>query len=152
MSLKKGDKAPKFNLPTNTGEQVSLEQCFGKKVVLFFYPKDDTPGCTKESCDFRDLQTAFANKNALVFGISADDVDSHKAFAAKYNLNFPLLADVDHQVCEAYGVWGEQEWQGKKFQGIGRSTFVIDEAGNISAAYSKVNPTGHATEVLESLS
>ena len=128
---------------------MALKDLTGKQVVLFFYPKDDTPGCTKESCEFRDLAGDFEKAGAVVFGVSADGVASHEAFASKYNLNFPLLADTDQAICKAYGVWGEQEWQGKNFMGIARTTYVIDGAGKIKSVFEKVNPVGHAAEVLK---
>ncbi|MBP6217248.1 MAG: thioredoxin-dependent thiol peroxidase [Oligoflexales bacterium] len=151
MLLQKNDPAPDFNLPSNTGRSVELKSLRGKKVVLFFYPKDDTPGCTKESCDFRDLTGEFEKLNTLVFGVSADDVASHKQFSSKFSLNFPLLADTTHQTCEAYGVWGQQEWQGKKYMGVTRTTYLIDEKGHVERVFANVNPTGHAAMVLDQL-
>lgn len=151
MFLKKGDTAPDFTASSDKAGEVTLSQLKGKKVVLFFYPKDDTPGCTKESCEFRDLLGEFDAKNAQVYGISADDLDSHKQFSAKFGLNFPLIADPDHQICEAYGVWGEQEWNGKKYEGISRTTYVVGEDGLIAKVYEKVDPVGHAQAVLSAL-
>lgn len=151
MLLKPGDKAPDFTVATDKVGSITLSELQGKKVVLFFYPKDDTPGCTKESCEFRDLLGQFEAKNAQVFGVSADDVGSHQQFAAKFNLNFPLIADTDHKICESYGVWGEQEWQGKKYQGISRTTYVVDEQGKIANIYANVSPVGHADQVLAAL-
>lgn len=148
MALKVGDAAPDFDLASDRAGNVSLKSLRGKKVVLFFYPKDDTPGCTKESCEFRDFSEDFAKKNTLIYGISADDVNSHKAFSKKFNLNYPLLADVGNKTCEAYGVWGKQEWQGKVYDGISRTTFLIDEHGKLAKIYNKVNPVGHAEAVL----
>ncbi|MFQ3590106.1 MAG: thioredoxin-dependent thiol peroxidase, partial [Chloracidobacterium sp.] len=126
-----GSLAPTFTLPDMRGNQVSLEQFRGQKVVLYFYPKDDTPGCTKEACSFRDAHGAYQEKGIVVLGVSLDDEASHRAFAEKYQLPFTLLADTSHTVSEAYGVYGEQEWQGKKFMGLARKTFLIDEQGVI---------------------
>lgn len=151
MPLKAGMPAPDFDLATDGGSRISLKSLRGKKVVLFFYPKDDTPGCTKESCEFRDLTPEFDANNAAIFGISADDVDSHKAFVKKYNLNFPLLADTTKAICKAYDVWGMQEWNGRKFEGIARTTYLIDEKGMIKKVYEKVDPSGHAQKVLADL-
>ncbi|MGE0173701.1 MAG: thioredoxin-dependent thiol peroxidase [Oligoflexales bacterium] len=148
MMPKPGDAAPSFSLKTDTNDTLSLQSCKGKKVVLFFYPKDDTPGCTKESCEFRDLAGEFDKKGAIVLGISPDGTDSHKAFKSKFALNFPLLVDTEHKIADAYGVWGEQEWQGKKYMGIARTTFVIDAQGKIAKVYANVNPVGHANQVL----
>lgn len=151
MTLHVGQPAPAFSLPTQSGEIVNLSGLKGKKVVLFFYPKDDTPGCTKENCEFRDLAGEFAKENALIFGISADDMPSHQAFQKKYQLNFPLLADTQRTTCKEYGVWGKQEWNGKQFEGIARTTFVIDEKGTLEHIYQQVNPVGHADTVLRDL-
>ena len=148
MMLKVGDVAPTFSAASDTAGTVDLAKLRGRKVVLFFYPKDDTPGCTKESCEFRDLAADFEKAGAAVFGVSADDVDSHKRFASKYNLNFPLLAYPEHKICESYGVWGEQEWQGKKYMGIARTTYVVGGDGKIARVYPGVNPVGHAAQVL----
>jgi len=151
MALKVGDNAPDFELDSDKAGKVSLASLRGKKVVLFFYPKDDTPGCTKESCEFRDLTGNFEAKNTLIFGISADDVASHQAFAKKFDLNYPLLSDPSHKTCQAYGVWGEQSWQGKTFMGISRTTFLIDEQGTIKKIYQNVDPSNHAEQVLNEL-
>jgi thioredoxin-dependent peroxiredoxin len=151
MLPKPGDTAPDFSLKTDTNDTLSLKSCRGKKVILFFYPQDDTPGCTKESCEFRDLAGEFDKKGALVLGISPDDSGSHKAFKSKFSLNFPLLVDVDHKVADAYGVWGESEWKGKKYISTLRTTFVINEQGKIAKVYANVNPVGHADQVLKDL-
>lgn len=149
--LKPGDQAPEFELLDQKENSISLAKLQGQKVVLFFYPKDDTPGCTIESCEFRDLAGEFAKKNTLVFGVSADSAESHRSFDEKFSLNFPLLVDHEHKVCEAYGVWGEQEWKGQKFLGISRATFLINEKGLIQNVYEKVVPEGHAEQVLRDL-
>lgn len=151
MSIDVGQKSPAFELDSDKMGKVSLANLSGKKVVLFFYPKDDTPGCTKESCEFRDLSKDFSAKNAQVFGVSADDISSHEKFSAKFSLNFPLLADPEHKMLENYGVWGEQEWQGKKYMGIARTTVVVDEKGQIAKVYKNVNPVGHAAQVLSEI-
>jgi peroxiredoxin Q/BCP len=151
MRLTTGTEVPNFTATTDKAGDVTLEELKGKKVVLFFYPKDDTPGCTKESCEFRDMIGEFKDKNAVVFGVSGDDVESHHAFATKFQLNFPLIADTDFSLCKAFGVYGEQEWQGKKFMGISRTTVVIDEAGKLVKVYENVNPVGHAQAVLAEL-
>ncbi|OYT69229.1 MAG: thioredoxin-dependent thiol peroxidase [Chloracidobacterium sp. CP2_5A] len=144
-----GSPAPTFALPDMQGNQVSLEQFRGQKVVLYFYPKDDTPGCTKEACSFRDAHAEYQAKGIAVLGVSLDDEASHRAFAEKYQLPFTLLADTQHVVSEAYGVYGEQEWQGKKFMGLARKTFLIDEQGVIVKIFDKVNVEAHSQEVLE---
>jgi peroxiredoxin Q/BCP len=151
MKLKEGELAPTFKVQDDQGNQFDLNQAKGSKVVLFFYPKDDTPGCTKESCEFRDLLPEFQKAGAKVYGISADDVESHKSFKSKYALNFPLLADVGHKIATTYDVWGPQEWQGKKYEGIKRTTFVIDEKGKLAKIYTNVNPVGHAEAVLSDI-
>jgi peroxiredoxin Q/BCP len=151
MKLKEGNPAPTFKVQDDEGNQFDLTQAKGSKVVLFFYPKDDTPGCTKESCEFRDLLPEFHKAGAKVYGISADDVESHKGFKSKYSLNFPLLADVGHKIASAYDVWGPQEWQGKTYEGIKRTTFVIDEDGKLEKIYANVNPVGHAETVLSDI-
>jgi Peroxiredoxin len=130
------------------GNLVSLEQFRGRKVVLYFYPKDDTPGCTKEACSFRDAYAKYQEKGIVVLGVSLDDEASHRAFAEKYQLPFTLLADTNHVVSEAYGVYGEQEWQGRKFMGLARKTFLIDEQGVLVKVFDKVDVENHAQEVL----
>lgn len=147
--VKKGDAAPDFELETDDGSTVRLSDLRGRKVVLYFYPKDDTPGCTVQACEFRDSVQRLDEGDALVLGVSPDSVESHRKFKDKYDLNFPLLADTDHAVAEAYGVWKRKSMFGKKYWGVERSTFVIDEAGKIQRALRKVNPKGHAAEVLE---
>lgn len=149
MTLKAGDKVPHFSVPDDQGHRVTPEQFRKGTTVFFFYPKDDTPGCTKESCEFRDLMPAFRDRNIAVYGISADDTSSHQAFRSKYDLNFPLLADTDRTLCRMFGVWGMQEWKGKTFEGIARTTFVINSDGVVDRVYDNVNPVGHADEVLK---
>lgn len=146
-----GSKAPDFTLKDGDGKEVTLSKLKGKKVVLYFYPRDDTPGCTTEACEFRDNLARVKKKGALVFGISKDDEKSHQKFSEKYQLNFPLLSDVDGKVIEKYGAWGEKSMYGKKFMGIIRSTFIIDEDGRVMKVFPKVSPSGHAEEVLNAL-
>ncbi|QQE80375.1 thioredoxin-dependent thiol peroxidase [Alicyclobacillus sp. SO9] len=147
--LEVGQAAPDFTLEAHTGESVSLKDLRGKKVVLFFYPKDNTPGCTKESCAFRDLYDDFAQVDTAVYGISRDSIKSHNNFAAKYNLSMPLLSDASEEVCNAYGVLKEKNMYGKKVFGIERTSFVIDRDGNIAKIYPKVKVDGHAESVLD---
>jgi peroxiredoxin Q/BCP len=149
--LKEGAKAPAFSLPSDDGGTVALKDLKGKKVVLYFYPKDDTSGCTTEACEFRDSWAAVKKKGAVVLGVSPDGVKSHGKFREKYDLPFPLLADEDHAVAEAYGVWGEKSMYGRKYFGILRTTFVLDEAGRVAKVFEKVKPKGHAAEVLAAL-
>ncbi len=145
--LKTGDSAPKFTLDSNKG-QVKSTDLKGRRHVLYFYPKDDTPGCTAESCNFRDNLARFNAAGVPVFGVSIGDAKSKVKFAAKYNLDFTLLADVEHALAEAYGVWIEKSMYGKKYMGIQRSTFVIDTKGKIEQVWEKVKPEDHAVEVL----
>lgn len=149
---KEGTKAPAFTLNDTNGKEVKLSDFKGKKVVLYFYPKDDTPGCTVEACEFRDTKAQFTKKGAVVLGVSKDDEASHQKFVKKYDLNFALLSDPEHKVIEKYGAWAEKSLYGKKFMGIVRSTFVIDEDGTILKAFPKVSPEGHAKEILDVLS
>jgi len=149
--LHENDIAPDFSLRSDKGETVSLSSFRGKRVVVYFYPKDDTPGCTKEACSFRDAYDLFLEKGAVVIGISPDAPTSHERFRAKYGLPFYLLSDPDHAVAEEYGAWGEKTSFGKKREGILRSTFVVGEDGRILKAFPKVSPEGHAQEVLEHL-
>lgn len=146
-----GDKAPDFSLPDQEGRMVTLKHVKGSPVVLYFYPKDNTPGCTKEACDFRDAETAIKKAGAVVLGISLDDAASHQKFIAKYDLPFPLLCDEGVKMSKAYGVFKEKNMYGRKYWGIERSTFVIDGAGVIKAAFRKVKVDGHAKEVLAAL-
>jgi len=146
-----GAKAPSFSAPDQSGKTVSLSDFKGKTVVLYFYPKDDTPGCTVEACSFRDEYTAFKKKGAVVLGLSPDSTKKHTKFIEKYSLPFPLLADEDHKICEAYGVWVEKSMYGKKYMGVERSTFVIGPDGKLKAIYRKVKPAEHTAEVLTGL-
>lgn len=143
-----GTPAPSFELPANTGETVSLDSLKGSPVVLFFYPKDNTPGCTREACEFRDLKGEFDKLGAKVFGVSADSLKSHDNFTAKHNLNMPLLSDPEHGMLTAYGVWGEKKNYGKTYMGITRTTILIDATGQVARAWKKVKVDGHADEVL----
>lgn len=140
-------KAPDFSLLDQNGEKQSLKLYKGKKILLYFYPKDDTPGCTVEACSFRDGYQDFLDMGLVVLGVSGDDTRSHKKFADKYNLPFPLLADIDHSVAEAYGVWVEKSMYGRKYMGIERSSFLIDETGKLAKIYEKVKPAEHSNEV-----
>lgn len=146
-----GSAAPDFTLPTNGGGSVALSALKGKKVVLYFYPKDDTPGCTIEAKEFRDLAKEFANHDAVIIGLSKDDVKSHDKFTEKFCLPFTLASDADGAVCEAYGTWVEKSMYGKKYMGIDRVTFLIDAAGTIARIWNKVKVEGHAAEVLEAV-
>ena len=149
--LSEGTAAPDFELSADDGQQVKLSDYRGKPVVLYFYPKDDTPGCTTEACEFRDAYDVFRERGAEVLGVSPDDVRSHEKFKTKYQLPFTLLADPDHAVAKRYGVWGERKFAGKTYMGINRSTFVIDADGKVARAMLGIKPAGHATQVLDSL-
>lgn len=149
--LEIGKLAPSFSLADQDGKIHSLKDYKGNKVVLYFYPKDNTPGCTKESCDFRDEFTAFKKNNAVVLGVSADSVKSHKKFSDKFSLPFPLLSDESKKMIEEYGVWKEKSMYGKKYMGIERTTVVIDEKGKVKKVFTKVKVEGHTEEVLEAL-
>ncbi len=146
-----GDPAPEFTLMNDQGENVSLSDFHGKKVVLYFYPKDDTPGCTKEACAFRDGISEIQARGAVVLGVSPDPLGSHQAFKQKYDLNFPLLSDVDKEVVNAYGVWKEKNMYGRTFMGVERTTFVIDEGGKTAKIFPKVDVERHYQEVLAAL-
>ena len=150
--LKEGDKAPAFKLPSVEGGDVGLKDFAGKTVVLYFYPKDDTPGCTREACAFRDSQAALKKAGAVVLGVSPDSVESHQKFRTKYKLNFPLLADADKAVAKKYGAFGEKVMYGKKVTGMIRSTFVIDRDGVVRKVFPRVKVDGHADKVLEVVS
>jgi len=151
MTLEAGDKAPDFSLEDHTGKTWSLGDLKGKKVVLYFYPTDDTPGCTAQACDFRDSWTHFQNAGFVVLGVSPQGRESHEKFTNKYDLNFPLLIDEDHAVAEAYDAWGEKKNYGKTYIGLKRSTFVIDEDGLISEAQYNVKAKGHVARLREKL-
>lgn len=150
--LTAGTLAPTFEALTDTGEKIDLAAYLGQKVILYFYPKDDTPGCTTQSCGFRDVHAEIADKNAVVFGISPDGIESHQQFREKFELPFTLLVDEDHAIAEAYGVWGERSMYGRTFMGIQRSHFVIDEEGNLLEAYYNVKPEDSPTRALAALS
>jgi peroxiredoxin Q/BCP len=151
MALKAGDTAPKFTLKNQDGENISLSDFKGKAVVLYFYPKDNTPGCTTESCNFRDEFPKFGKMNAEIIGISADSVKSHKKFVDKFNLPFNLLSDESREVIDKYDVWHEKSLFGRKYMGIVRTTFIINPSGKISKIFEKVNVDGHNNEVMEAL-
>ena len=147
--LKTGDPAPEFSSVNEKGETVQLSDFKGKKLVLYFYPKDDTPGCTAEACSLRDGYAKFQAQGYEILGVSPDSVKKHVKFIDKYELPFSLLADEDHSVAEAFGVWGEKKFMGRTYMGIHRTTFVIDEAGKIEQIFEKVNTKAHAEQVLE---
>ena len=148
MSVEAGDKAPDFILPTDGNGSVSLKKLKGRKVILYFYPKDDTPGCTTQACGFRDNLRDFAKADAVVIGVSRDSVAAHDKFKKKFELPFPLAADLDGKVCEAYGTWIEKSMYGRKYMGVERSTFLIDGGGVLRQEWRKVKVPGHADEVL----
>jgi peroxiredoxin Q/BCP len=149
--LEPGTKAPAFTLTSDSGEKIKLSQFKGSPVVLYFYPKDDTPGCTKEACAFRDAEKKLAKSKAIVLGVSPDTVESHVKFRDKFTLNFPLLADPEHKVADAYGAWREKNMYGKKLMGIQRSTYLIDATGKIAKVWKKVSVDGHDAEVLAAI-
>lgn len=149
--VKEGGKAPAFTLPSSEGGEVSLKDFAGRTVVLYFYPKDDTPGCTREACAFRDAQAPLKKAGAVVLGVSPDSVASHEKFRGKYKLNFPLLADADKTVAKKYGAFGEKVMYGKKVTGMIRSTFVIDGTGVVRKVFPRVKVDGHADQVLEAV-
>lgn len=147
--LNEGSTAPAFKTKDANGDTVSLKDLRGQKVVLYFYPKDDTPGCTKEACSFRDAFSQFKKKGIAVLGVSPDSEATHKKFVTKYKLPFTLLADTARSIAEAYGVWGEKKFMGRTYMGVHRTTFLIDEKGKIKKIFEKVKPEDHASEVLE---
>src|ERR1017187_6960505 len=151
LKLKVGDPAPDFSAATNGGGKISLADCKNKNVILYFYPKDDTPGCTKEACAFRDGFAEFKKRGAVVLGVSTDSVKSHDKFVEKFKLPFALLADADKKIVEAYGVWGEKSFMGRKYLGTFRVTFLIGPDGRIKKIWPLVKPEEHATEVLAAL-
>jgi peroxiredoxin Q/BCP len=151
MYLQVGQQAPDFELPDSEGRIHRLSDYRGKKVAVYFYPKDETPGCTKEACSFRDAHSVFAQHGIAVIGISPDPVSSHKKFAEKYGLPFPLLSDPEHKVLDAYGVWQEKVTYGKRHFGVARTTYIIDEQGKVLRVFPNVKPEGHAEEVLSAL-
>jgi thioredoxin-dependent peroxiredoxin len=147
--VKEGEMAPDFVLKHKDGEIMNLSDFQGQKVVLYFYPKDDTPGCTKEACSFRDANEVFEEKKIKVLGVSPDSEASHAKFAEKYNLPFQLLADPEHEIANAYGAYGDKKFMGKEYKGVLRKTFLIDEQGKIKKIFDKVNVSEHADEVLQ---
>lgn len=151
LKLQVGDPAPAFAAATNGGHRVALRDYAGRPVILYFYPRDDTPGCTKEACAFRNAYAQFQKKGAVVLGVSADPVKAHDKFVAKFHLPFPLLADEDKAIVEAYGVWGEKSFMGRKYLGIHRVTFLIGSDGVIKKIWPTVKPEAHAAEVLAAL-
>ena len=151
MTPRPGDKAPRLTLLSSEGKEVSLRDFVGKRVVLYFYPKDNTSGCTKEACAFQNSSALFKKYGAEVLGVSGDSAESHARFAAKYGLRFPLLSDESKKVLKAFGVWKEKSMYGRKFMGIERTTFIIDEKGIVTHLFAKVKVDGHADEVLEAL-
>jgi peroxiredoxin Q/BCP len=151
LKLKEGEKAPDFTADTSGGGRISLSDLAGKNVILYFYPKDDTPGCTKEACAFRDSYQKFLDSGAVVLGVSTDPVKSHDKFVKKFNLPFTLLADPDKQIVEAYGVWGQKSFMGRKYMGTHRVTFLIGPDGRIKRIWPQVKPEEHAAEVFAAL-
>ncbi len=151
-SLNVGNKAPSFSLVANDGKKYSLKDFNGKKIVLYFYPKDDTSGCTAEACSFRDNLSAIKKKGAVLLGVSPDGLKSHEKFVAKYDLNFPVLSDENKEMLIEYGVWQEKSMYGRKYMGIVRTTYIIDEKGKISHIFPKVKVDGHSEEILKALS
>lgn len=151
MPISEGSPAPDFSLPSTDGREISLQSCKGKKIVLYFYPKDDTPGCTLEACNFRDSIKDFRKNRAVVLGVSPDDLESHKKFQTKFKLPFVLLSDTNHALAEKYGVWKEKAMYGKKYMGIERTTVVIDSLGKIHRIFPKVKVDQHHQEVLAAL-
>jgi thioredoxin-dependent peroxiredoxin len=151
LKLREGDMAPDFSVAASGGERISLSDFKGRNVVLYFYPKDNTPGCTKEACGFRDGFSEFKKRGAVVLGVSTDPVKSHEKFPEKFKLPFPLLADEDRKIVEAYGVWGEKSFLGRKYLGTHRVTFLIGSNGRIKKIWPRVKPDAHAAEVLAAL-
>lgn len=151
LSVREGDPAPDFQGTTFSGETIRLSDFRGKEVILYFYPKDDTPGCTKEACGFRDWFDEFKKKKAVILGVSPDPAKSHKKFTEKFNLPFPLLIDDEKKIINAYGVWGEKTFMGRKYLGVYRVTFLIGKDGKIKKIWSDVKPDGHASEILSEL-
>ena len=152
LVLKPGDKAPVFSGVDQNGKSISSKDFSGKKFVVYFYPQDDTSGCTKEACNFRDDYSAYEKANVVILGVSPDDVKSHVKFKQKYDLPFPLLVDEEHKVCDTYGVWGPKKYMGKSYEGVLRTTFLIDENGSIIKVFENVRPAEHSAEVLSALS
>ena len=151
MPIAAGIPAPDFELLDDTGAPRKLSDFRGRNVVLYFYPKDDTPGCTKEACKFRDDYSAYEKAGVAILGVSPDDVKSHAKFKKKFQIQFPLLADEGHKVCDLYGVWGPKKFMGREYDGVLRTTFLIDESGNIVKVFENVRPAEHSTELLSTL-
>ena len=151
MPISSGIPAPEFSLPDETGKLRSLNEFRGHPLVLYFYPKDDTPGCTTEACNFRDDYSQYTQAGIIILGVSADSTQSHAKFKAKYGLPFPLLADAGHKVCDLYKVWGTKKNYGREYQGVFRTTFLIDENGKIIRVFENVKPAGHSAEVMAEL-
>ena len=151
MPISAGIPAPEFELPDDANVKRKLSDYRGQKVLLYFYPEDDTPGCTKEACNFRDDYSAYEKANVVILGVSPDTVESHVKFKKKFQIPFPLLADEGHKVCNLYGVWGPKQYMGKSYEGVLRTTFLIDENGQIIKVFEKVRPAEHSTEVLAAL-
>jgi peroxiredoxin Q/BCP len=151
MTIPSGMHAPEFELLDDTGAPRKLSDFRGRHVVLYFYPKDDTPGCTKEACNFRDDYSAYEESGVLILGVSPDSVESHAKFKKKFHLPFPLLADEDHAVCDLYGVWGPKKFMGKEYEGVLRTTFLIDAEGNVKRVFENVRPSEHSAELLAEL-
>ncbi len=151
MVLSKGFPAPDFTLSDETGATKRLSDFKGRPVVLYFYPKDDTPGCTTEACNFRDEYSAYVDADVVILGVSPDSPSSHAKFKEKYSIPFPLLADVGHKVCDQYGVWGPKNFMGREYEGVLRTTFLVDANGRIAKVFENVKPAEHSTEVLAAL-
>lgn len=149
-SLKSGDKAPEFSSVDQYGNQITLDSLRGKKVILYFYPKDDTPGCTAEACNLRDNYSELLNKGYFIIGVSPDPIAKHKKFADKFELPFPLLPDSEKQIINAYGVWGPKKFMGKSYDGVYRTTFVINEIGLIEKVFTQVDTKNHTKQILDS--
>ena len=152
MPIASGIPAPEFELLDDTGSPRKLADYRGKSIVLYFYPKDDTSGCTKEACNFRDDYSAYEKAGVIILGVSPDSVDSHVKFKKKFQIPFPLLADDGHKVCNLFGVWGPKKFMGKEYEGVLRTTFLIDENGKIKKVYENVRPAEHSAELLKELS
>lgn len=152
MPIAAGISAPDFELSDDSGTVRRLSDYRGQKVLLYFYPKDDTPGCTTEACSFRDDYSAYMDAGVVILGVSPDTVKSHVKFKDKHSLPFPLLADTDHHVCELYGVWGRKKFMGREYDGVFRTTFLVDPQGKISRVFENVKPDGHSAEVLQAVS
>lgn len=151
MAISAGTPAPEFELPDDTGILRKLSDYRGRNVILYFYPKDDTPGCTREACNFRDDYSAYEKAGVAILGVSPDDVKSHAKFKKKFQIPFPLLADEGHKVCDLYGVWGPKKFMGREYEGVLRTTFLIDQDGRIARVFENVRPAEHSAELLSEL-